>query len=545
MLRELRIKNFAIIDALSLGFGRGLNVLTGETGAGKSIIVDALGIALGERAYVEMIKTGSSDAVVEALFDVPVHQAAENLGIDSAEGIILRRQISSSGKGRAYVNDTLVSVQSLLDIGRALVDIHGQHEHQSLLQKESRLRLIDRAGRLEAERDAFSALFEETNSIRKRLEEIKKTERERAQRLDLLSFQIGEIRAANPTGGEDVLLEEERNLLLNISKLRDLLESSYGLLYGSEGASLEKLSGSVLKLREMSSFDKDAAEPLKLLEEAKTLVEEAVSYLRANKDKYDTDPERLSTVEERLEIIKGLKRKYGDTLKDVLGFLADAEREISLIENAEEETAGLEKELSSKESRLLEAASALSEKRKAVSANIEEAVNGAIKGLAMEKAVFSIELKEAPATSTGSEEAEFLFSANPGEALKTLSRVASGGEISRLMLALKGTLGDADEIPVLIFDEVDSGIGGSAAEQVAARLKELSASHQVMCITHLPQIASKADCHILVEKAEKKGGVYVKVKELSGEERRREIARMLSGKLTDASLRHASELMAG
>jgi DNA repair protein RecN (Recombination protein N) len=543
MLRELRIKNFAIIDELTVNFEPGLNVLTGETGAGKSIIIGALGIALGQRAYTEMIKTGSTEASVEAYFDIPNHPVLENMGIDSSNGIIIRRNISLAGKTKAYINDTMVNVQSLSELGKTLVDVHGQHEHQSLLSTENQMRLLDYFGKLEKDREAVSALFDEVQTLKKQIEDLKHSVRERAQRLDLLRFQINEIDAASVTEGEDTRLEEERAILSNLHRLNELIETSYALLYSSEGSCLEKLSAVLANLKEMSSIDKSVSEPLELLESAMPLIEDASLSLRGYKDKYDIDPERLSQVEDRLELIKNLKRKYGDTISAILKYREDAEKEVQSIEMSDESLETLENELREKEAQLNKSASELSEKRKKLSKNIESSIKAALRKLALEKSEFKIDIRPAPVSSTGIDTVEFLFSANTGEALKPLGKVASGGELSRIMLAIKSTLRDADDIPVVIFDEVDAGIGGKTAQNVAAKLKEISKNRQVLCITHLPQIASLADKHFLIEKADKKGRVCVMVKELEGKDRQEEIARMLSGKVTETSLKHAQEIL--
>jgi DNA repair protein RecN (Recombination protein N) len=543
MLRDLRIRNFAIIEELSVSFKPGLNVLTGETGAGKSIIVDALGVALGERAYVEMIKTGREEAAVEAFFDISSHPLIDKLGIDLKDGIILRRNITSSGRGKAFINDTLVNVQSLLDVGKTLVDIHGQHEHQSLLAKENQLKLIDRYGGLESRCGAFGALYGELNSMKKRLSDTKMSERERARKADLLKFQISEIESANLHEGEDELAEEERKILANLSRLSELLDSAYGFLYSSEGSSLERLSAAASKLREMSGIDGGVMEPLRLIDEALPLIEEASVLLRKSSDRYNIEPGRLPEVEERLELIKTLKRKYGDTITAILKYKEDSGVELAFIETLDEDAEKMEAGILKKEEELNALAGVLTSKRKEAAEKIETSVGSALRELALEKSVFIIDIRRTPISPDGADECVFLFSANPGEDPKPLEKVASGGELSRVMLAIKGFLRAEDDIPVLIFDEVDSGIGGKTADNIARKLKALAKGRQVLCITHLPQIASLADCHLLIEKARKNGSVYVKVKELSGRERHEEIARMLSGKLTDVSLRHAKELM--
>lgn len=552
MLRELRIKNLAIIDDLTIRFGTGLNVLTGETGAGKSIIIDALGLALGERAQTEMIKTGENEASVEAFFEVSdrphgsePQRLLEQMGIMCEDGIILRRNIyiSSAGKSRAYINDTIVNIQSLCDIGRALVDIHGQHEHQSLLSTDNQRTLLDFYGKLQDKRAEVEAMFYEVQSLKKELSELKANVKERAHRIDLLSFQINEIDSASLKTGEKDALEKERVILSNLNKLSELTETAYAMLYESEGACVENLSSVISKLKEMSSIDQSIDETLSLLESAMPLLEDASVSLRRYKEKYDLDPQRLESIEERLENIKRLEKKYGEGVDAILRYRDEAEKELLSLGQTDEKTDLIENQLREKEKKLLDAAVDLSEKRKKTAEEISRPVEKILKELAFEKVEFRVDIKASPLSSSGMDAVEFLFSANPGELPKPLTRVASGGELSRIMLALKNILADVDRIPVLIFDEIDAGVGGRTAESVGMKLKKLAKTHQVICITHLPQIASTADFHLMTEKSQKKDGVSVKIKELSPEERKTEIARMLSGKVTDVSLKHARELL--
>ena len=552
MLRELRIKNLAIIDDLTIRFGTGLNVLTGETGAGKSIIIDALGLALGERAQTEMIKTGKNEASVEAFFEasdrphgIESQRLLEQMGIMCEDGIILRRNIyiSSAGKSRAYINDSIVNIQSLCDVGRALVDIHGQHEHQSLLSTDNQRTLLDFYGKLQDKRAEVEAMFYEVQSLKKELSELKANVKERAHRIDLLSFQINEIDSASLKTGEKEAMEKERVILLNLNKLSELTETAYAMLYESEGACVENLSSVISKLKEMSSIDPSIDETLSLLDSAMPLLEDASVSLRRYKEKYDLDPRRLESIEERLENIKRLEKKYGEGVDAILRYRDEAEKELLSLGQTDEKTDTIENQLREKEKKLLDAAVDLSEKRKKTAEEISRAVEKILKELAFEKVEFRVDIKSSPLSSSGMDAVEFLFSANPGELPKPLTRVASGGELSRIMLALKNILADVDRIPVLIFDEIDAGIGGRTAESVGMKLKKLAKTHQVICITHLPQIASTADFHLMTEKSQKKDGVSVKIKELSPEERKTEIARMLSGKVTDVSLKHARELL--
>jgi DNA repair protein RecN (Recombination protein N) len=543
MLRQLRIRDFAIIDSLTVNFHPGLNVLTGETGAGKSIIVDALGLTLGERAHADMVRSGGKETSIEAYFDVPERALLDRIGISADEGVIIRRTLSSAGKSKAYINDTMVNVQTLLELGRFLVDIHGQHEHQSLLSTDNQMSMLDAYGKLLVARSEVEGLFGEAQSLRHELSTLKRDIKEREQRIDLLKFQINEIDASALKPGETEALKEERTILANLAKLNELTDSARELLYSGDGSSSEKLSAALSLAKEISRIDPAAEEVLHLLEAALPLVEDAGTSLRRYREKYEMDPAKLEEIEERLELIKKLERKYGEGIETVLKHRDDAEKELQKLTLSDERVKGLEGELEKKEEVLSAKAARLTEMRKDVSGRIAKAVKAILGELGMEKAEFAIDIKDAPLSSTGADSVEFLFSANKGEPPKSLARVASGGELSRIMLALKGILAEVDRVPVLIFDEVDTGIGGRTAERIGTKLRDLGTRHQVLCITHLPQIAAMAHHHVMIEKAQRKEGVCVKVKALSNKEREEEIARMLGGKVTDISLKHAKELL--
>ncbi|MFH0933242.1 MAG: DNA repair protein RecN [Nitrospirota bacterium] len=542
MLKELRIKNLAIIDDLTVRFEGGLNVLTGETGAGKSIIVDALSLALGSRAQADLVRSGEKEAMIQAYFDMEGNNIPD-LGIDVSDGLILRRSLSPGGKSKVYINDTIVSLQSLGEIGKSLVDIHGQHEHQSLMHIDKHRVLLDSYGKLHDHRETVETLYSEVQVLKKEKEDLKQKVKERAHRLDLLRFQMNEIDAACLRPGEKEALIKERTILSNVSRLKELTEMSYSMLYDSEGSCTERLSSVIAKVREMSSLDQSLSETLNLLESAFPSIEDAAISLRGLKDKYDLEPEKLAEIEERIELIKRLERKYGEGLETILRYRDDAEKELKGLELSDERLDSLDAELKEKEDMLLNTAISLSEKRKKVANMIEELVKKELKELAFSNAEFRIDMRQESITSTGFDRVEFTFSANPGEPPKPLTKIASGGELSRVMLALKNILADVDNLPVLIFDEVDAGIGGRTAESVGKKLKKISNKHQVLCTTHLPQIASLGDFHLQINKRQRDGRVYVEVKELTGKERQDEIARMLSGKITDTSLKHAKELL--
>jgi len=565
MLRELRIKNFTIINDLSIDFQTGLNVLTGETGAGKSIIVDAIGLLLGDKASQDMIKTGKKEAYIEAYFDNNDGSLLKDLSIDSDDGIILRRGISLQGKSRAYINDAPVSVQTLSDIGSALIDIHGQNMHQGLLKKESHLQFLDTMGSLSAEAGSLKSLYGELVALRNEVTGMKARISERTHRIEFLRFQINEILSAALQPGEKGAIEEERSILLNLNRLKESSETAYMLLYESEGSCLERLAAVVSKIRDMAAIDRSAEQLLASLETAVPIIEDSALSLRGFKDRYDVDPRRLDALDERLELIKRLEKKYGTEVDGILAHLSVAGKELEDLEHMDERMGDLEAGLKAKEKEVISGAEQLSLKRQAIAKKVEEMATSELKGLGFQKAAFRVGLRKRETVGeNGMDDVEFLFSANPGEPPKPLIKVASGGELSRIMLALKCIeIGrkkpfsaqqtvDTKESPIrshnlspatLIFDEVDAGIGGVTAQHVGTKLKSIAGNYQVFCITHLAQIAALADNHMKVDKSTGRDSVEVTVEALTGEKRQSELARMLSGTVTDSSLKHAQELL--
>ncbi len=562
MLRELRIRNFTIIDDLSIHFDSGLNALTGETGAGKSIIVDAIGLVLGDKASADMIKSGSKEAGIEAYFDNSNHPALKELSIESDEGISVRRNIPSQGKGRAYINDTAISLQTLAGIGESLINIHGQHEHQGLLKKESHLILLDGFAGLTGEAASLKDIYDEVLALRNKVNQLKERIRERSQRIEFLRFQINEIDAANLKSGEKEVVEDEMKILLNLNKLKECSETAYGLIYESQGSCIEQMSQALSKIRDMAGFDESAKELLNIMETTIPQIEDAALLLRKFKDKYDIDPQRLTELDERLDLIKRLEKKYGEGVDAVLKYRDDAEEELKGLVTAEEQQESLQSGLDAKENEIKAMSDNLSNKRIAAAKKMEKAILGELRDLGFQKADFKVDIKKrADISAHGKDDMEFLFSANPGEPPRPLIKVASGGELSRIMLALKcmeiqgvksqesekdkcsKLITHNSELQTLIFDEVDAGIGGVTAQHVGKRLKEIAGTYQVLCITHLPQIAALADNHLKVEKIMGRDAVKVTVEPLTGGKRQDEIARMLSGKITDSSLKHARELL--
>jgi DNA repair protein RecN (Recombination protein N) len=550
MLRELNIRNLAIIDDLTVRFEDGLNVLSGETGAGKSIIVDALGLALGDRAQSDLIKAGEKEATVQAFFEIKDTSTLPETGIDIADGIMLRRIISNSGKSRAYLNDVMVTLQTLSDMGKALVDIHSQHEHQSLLLPEKQRLIIDSYGGHQSDLAKVRELYTVVQSLREEFNALTERVKERAHRIDLLSFQISEIDSAALKPEEKPLIEEERKILMNLNKLKEATETAYSLLYDADGACTESLGKVISGLRDMQAVDPKITDTLRLLESAVPLLEDAAIELRVYREKYNLDPARIDEVQDRLDLIRRFEKKYGNSIEEILAYRESAAEELKDLEASDERLQSLEESLGKHLDVLLRAAQALSSKRKKTAGKVEDLIGKNLKDLAFADARFRIDVLQDSDEEgkyrinvNGIDRIEFLFSANPGEPLKPLAKVASGGELSRVMLALKSILADVDHVPVLIFDEVDAGIGGKTAETVGRKLRKISERHQLLCITHLPQIASLADHHLRIEKVQKDARVHVAVHELSGAERKEEIARMLSGTVTEISRRHAEELL--
>jgi len=559
MLRVLHIKNFSIIDDANIEFGEGFNVLTGETGAGKSIVIGALCLALGERAAAESIRSGEKEAVVAAFFDISpkllnhaTTQFLKDFGISIAEGLILKRIVSAHGKSRAFVNGSMVNVQTLSDISKNIIDVHGQYEHQSLLSAENQLDLLDAYGGLLYERQEVKNAYDSLVSVRQQISELIQQEKDRARRIDMLRFQIDEINAASLKPDEEGDLAEEVKILGSASRLAELANEAYDSLYSSDSACFISLSHILNSMKEISHVDPRAKDALKSVESALPLLEDTAYFLRDYRDRLDFDPGRLEQVQERIEIIKGLKRKYGNSVQEIIDYRDRALIELEGLHHSEETLEGLREELERLRSNFSERAQKLSKKRKSTAKKIESEVVSQLSELSMPDTRFSILIKQDTgedttdgfrATQKGIDSIEFLISPNVGEALKPLSKIASGGELSRMMLTLKSIIAKGDKIPVLIFDEIDAGIGGRTAETVGQKLKNLSSSHQIICITHLPQIASYADRHLRIEKKIKKERTIVEISKVEKDERTAEIARMLSGEISEVSLKHAKEML--
>lgn len=561
MLRELNIKNFAIIDSLRVEFGEGLNVFTGETGAGKSIIVDALNLALGERASADLIRTGCDEAVVEAAFGLDGRASGDVLGLLKEQGIeaepggdiIVRRVISSSGKNKVYINGSLATLSTLASIGAVLADIHGQHEHQSLLSPERQLEMLDAFGGLSDLREKAGRVAAGLKGRRQELAVLEAGEREMAQREDILRFQKNEIEAARLAPGEDAALAAEQTVLANAERLSVLASAAADALYTAEGSVLSGLKKAIGSLKEISSIDPRLAPVLELLESAYAQVNEAAREVSAYAERMEFDPARLEEVRDRLDLIQRLKKKYGGTIEEVIAFGEKAGEELIRIERGSDDAERLRVEIEALRTELTSIVHDLTKKRTSAARELEQKVEVELAHLGMKKTKFSVRITQEPGDDTtdglragpnGSDRVEFLISPNPGEEPRSLAKTASGGELSRIMLALKTILAAGDSIPTLVFDEVDAGIGGAVAEEVGRKLRSISRNRQVFCITHLPQIASMADRHYGVSKTIKKERTSTDVTLLDKKERVDEIARMLAGKtITEATLRHAAEMI--
>ena len=562
MLKELNIKNFAIIDQLRVEFTAGLNVFTGETGAGKSIVVDALNLALGERASADLIRTGCQEAVVEAAFELNGRAtkeikdllAEQGIEMESGEDLIIRRVLAVSGKNKVYINGSLANLATLAALGATLADIHGQHEHQSLLSLERQMEMLDSFGNLDSLRDALFQSYRRLQDIRKELAELEAGERDRAQREDMLRFQKNEIESATLKPGEDEALAIEQKLLANSEKIAGLSRAADEALYSADHAVLSELKKAVGNLREIAAIDSRLVPVLELCEAGRAQIEEAAREVSAYADKVEFDPDRLEQIGDRLDLMQKLKKKYGGRIDEVIAFGVRASEELERMEQSTEEIGRLQKEVQTIKSGLTAKAQELTKKRGSSAHDLEKKVEAELSQLGMKKTIFTVKITQEAGEDTldnhklgprGADRVEFLIAPNPGEEPKPLARTASGGELSRIMLALKTILVEGDPIPTLVFDEVDAGIGGAVAEEVGKKLKRVAAKRQVFCITHLPQIASMAASHYGVSKSVKKDRTSTEVKLLDKQERVDEIARMLGGKtITDATITHAEEMIA-
>lgn len=565
MLRELYIRNLAIIEEARIAFGPGFNILTGETGAGKSLLVGALELALGERASTEWICAGAEEAQVEAVFEPAEDAEARRLlqegGYPVEDLLIVRRTLARSGKSRIHVNDRPSTVGFLESLGRALVDIHGQHEHQSLLRIQRHRELVDLFGGLTEQQVEVA---QRVRNLRKCRSELDRLAQEHARNLadrELALQQLEEIERAGLRPGEEEDLDQERRRLGHAERLREVCLECEALLLAERDSVIDRLGHLRKRLREAVHFDPDLEAPAGLLDAAIPYLEEAAQAVRQYVSRLEGDPEKLEQIEERLAFLSRLKRKYRASIEDILAHARDLRNRLGQIERSEEERSGLEAEIRTLERTLLKAARDLSAARMKAASSLEGAMKKELRSIGMKEVDFRVEFRSvgeeeaagesAPVlvagqrlTSFGLDQVEFLVRTNPGQPFKPLRRIASGGELSRIMLALRNALHRADRLPTLVFDEVDAGIGGAEAEAVGARLQALSRHFQVLCITHLPQIAVFADSHFKVSKDVSGRKTAFRVDPLDGKAQEQEIARMLGGaEITPKVYAHAREML--
>ena len=556
MLTDLTIKNFAIIDQIHAQFGPGLNALTGETGAGKSILVDAINLLLGSRASAEMIRTGQEETSVEAFVELGGGEATpllQNLGLEQAEGLLIRRIIHHSGKSRSYLNGTAITLHILEELGEGLIHIYGQHEHQHFLDPLLHIDILDRSGGLLETRNRFQEVFARWTKTVSELAELTSRQKQRAERMEFLAFQSGEISRAGLKVGEDEELAAERSRLVHAEKLHSIAHFGAEALYGESGSAVEHLKATLQRLREGVKVDPALAPLAASVESILFQSEDVASSLRSYREKIFFDPKRLDTIESRLDELTKLKKKYGPTLADVLAYREKTDGERKSLGGMEEKISDLGKVTAEEQARAVTLARQLSKKRKEAASDLASKLEKELSSLGMKKVRFQIKVDSEGGAleegrprmnENGMDQVEFLLSPNPGEDLKPLAKIASGGELSRIMLAMKRIFAEESLVKTLIFDEVDAGIGGGIAEIVGLKLKEISRHHQVFCITHLPQIACFADTHYKIIKKESGGKTYVEVKRLSDEERLEEVARMLGGlKITGKTIDHAREML--
>lgn len=548
MLTDLTIKNVAIIDNLHIGFKQGLTVLTGETGAGKSIIIDAVGLIMGSRASSDLIRSGEEDATVEAIFDVSnqagIKQLITEAGFACEDELLIKRTLSRSGKNRIFINGGLATLALLSDLAPLLINIYGQHDSQTLLKPENHLRLLDTFAGLNAQRQQFTKFYNQLAELRARINNLESEEREAERRLDLLTYQSEEIARAELKAGEEEFLEEQRRLLSSAEKLGSASGEAFERLYGGDGAilgQLRRISGSI---SELSAIDHSLQELATSLEGAYLQLEDAAITLRDYSSRIEADPAALQLADDRLDLISRLKKKYAPTVEDVLAYKTGIDQEIERLLGRQQNRIELESECARLESELKKSGETLSAARAAGAERLQKALEKEAHQLAMKGAIIEPALEKLPEPrSSGFERVEFLFSPNPGEAPRPLARIASGGELSRLMLAIKQVLPDS-EVPTLVFDEVDTGIGGATSELVGKKLKNVASHQQVLCITHLPQVAVFADHQLRVEKLVSDGRTSTRISELDRSERVSEVARMLAGTtVTDSALKHAAEML--
>jgi DNA repair protein RecN (Recombination protein N) len=556
MLTELRIANFAIIDQLSLECTRGFHVLTGETGAGKSIIIDAIALLVGGRADESLIRAEAEEAVLEAAFTLPAASPlATRLRADGLLGegdteLIVRRVLSRSGRHKLYLNGSLAPLRTLQSLAGTLIDIHGQHEQQSLLSAQSQLEALDALGRLTEGRASYARAYARLRACEREREEMVARLADRSQREELLRFQFRELQEADMKAGEAEALQAERNRLAHAHRLSELSQGSYEALYGDDGSILGALGRVRDQVKDLAGIDSQGKDWEALCDGATAQLRELAHHLRQYRDGLEQDPARLAQVEERLDRIQRLKKKYGGSEEAVLEKREHLHREIDALDSGESRLGEMERTLADARRQADALAERLTRERTKAARKLETKVAAELASLRMDRTRFEVSIEtdrtDAGLGPDGRDRAEYRFSANEGEPLQPLARVASGGELSRVMLAMKTVLAEADGVPIVIFDEIDAGVGGVAAAVMGKRLHALAKYRQVFCVTHLPQIASQADVHYAIEKSVSKKRTVTQARKLSRADRQEEIARMLGGlAVTSAARQTAAEMIEG
>jgi DNA repair protein RecN (Recombination protein N) len=554
MLHDLSIRNFAIIDELSVSFDEGLNVISGETGAGKSILIGAVSLLLGDRSAVDMIRTNEDTATVEARFGIAqnggIRQTLERMGFAADDDLIIRRVISRTGKNKASINGQMATLSNLAAISESLINICGQHEHQMIMAADSHIDILDEFGGCLDLRLAYQAGYERYRQISEQIAKLEDTRLRQNEKIDLTTFHLKEITDVHPLEGEDTLLADEKKVLLNVQKLAAWAGRAYDLLYAQNHCVTEQLKEALFQIREIQKIDPGLSLSVADVEGSAIVVQEAALTLRDYSQRLVFDPERLTVVDERLEVLNRLKRKHGGSLVSVLAAKQSMEEELLQISGVEEALSALLREKSAAEGQMRQRAFELSDRRKQAAQSLEEAVDREIHALNMPHARFVARFLKCCSETSGSygpkgkDEIEFYLAANAGEEPKPLNRIASGGELSRIVLAMKNVLSRTGSVATVVFDEVDSGIGGATAEIVGRKLKEVSANHQVICITHLPQIACYGGTHLRVAKNVKNGRTTTSVELLDEDRKIEEISRMLGGvDLTETARDHAREML--
>ena len=547
MLSLLHIENIAVIESADISFDRGFNVLTGETGAGKSIVIDAISAVLGERAYRDMIRTGAAKASVRAVFtDVPEYPWFSENGVDYDPETVIQREIYLDGKNICRVNGSLVSVSILRKLGIQLINIHGQHDSASLFDEENHLAFLDAFADNRSLRESYSQAYQKVSALRREIDSLTMDESEKLRRMETLKYQIGEIEKAQLEPGEDEALEQRRKLLQNAEKLSSGLEEATQCLYGGEdtdGAAglLAQAEHALARLGRFSdSFQSIHDRVADLMYQ----VQDAAEEVRDTRDSLNYSADELEQIESRLDVIHKLRRKYGVTCEDILAYLEKAKRELDEIEFADDHLERLKGKLKKAEKTAWDQALALRKNRQEKAELLSQRILTELSQLDMPRVQFSCRFQELELTPNGADGVAFYMSANAGEALKPMSKVASGGELARIMLAMKNVLAEKDQVNTLIFDEVDTGVSGRAAQKVAEKLRSVASHKQVLCVTHLPQLAALADTHLLIAKSERDGRTYTSVTPLDLEGRKRELARIIGGAcITQTTLKSAEEML--